>query len=233
MFESLLLEEFVPDGKFFYIVYGWLVEKAPNQLVNQVARIVLSKLGWNRILLQSNGCLLLSEEVQRRHALSLYQAVMAQVEKAQNVGNENAISKSSNTKLQQQQKSILSKLTIDRESIGSANSMRLARSTELEGFLRWAWASLLVVRVHPLDAIPDESAWDEIVCGPASNDSLRQTRRGLNMKHRIFQQLPRLAYDTEMASLNGALEASATASGEANPFAGYIALMMSDLITKQ
>ena len=216
----MLLEEFIPDGKFFHIVYGWIQEKPPSHLMNRVGRIVLSKLGWNRILVQSNRCLLLSEEIQRRHALMLYQSVVAQFEKSL-VGQDQKNGNNGKT-------SVLSKLTVERSSIGSTNTMKLARSGDLDDFVRWCWAGLLAIRIHPLDFIPDESAWDEIVFGPSSQDSLRSVKR-LNLKHRIFQQLPRLTYDTEMVSLNKALEAG----GDQNPFVGYIALMMSDLVTKQ
>src|SRR5699024_5182948 len=151
LFESLLLEDFIPDGKFFYIVYGWLHDKPTTNLTNRVARIVLSKLGWNRILVQTNRCLMLSEDIQRRHALKLYQAARSQVERGQAYGDKANGSKNGSKKEQ----SLLLKLTIDRQSIGARSLLRLAKSAEMEDYVRWTWASLLMIRIHPLDFIPD------------------------------------------------------------------------------
>lgn len=228
MFESLLLKEFIPDGKFFHIVYEWLEKSSSNSLVNKIARIVLTKLGWGRVFVQSNQCLLLSEDLQRRHALKLYDALRRQCELTTtdktlgDIGKSNSIAS---------KVSRFNNVIIDRECIGAANRLRLAASPHFNDFTRWCWSSLLATRIHPLDAIADESAWDEIVFGRCSADALVNERR-LAVKHRIFAQLPKLNYDTEMVAICAAVSGDKV-SEEANAFAGYIALMMSDLVVKQ
>lgn len=199
-----------------------------STLVNKIARIVLTKLGWDRVFVQSNQCLLLSEDLQRRHALKLYEALRRQCE----VTTIDKKTAGENGKTSIALKvSRFNNVVIDRECIGATNRLRLAASPLLNDFTRWCWSSLLVSRIHPLDAIPDESAWDEIVFGRCSADALINERR-LAVKHRIFAQLPRLNYDTEMVSICAAVGAEKVGE-EANAFAGYIALMMSDLLVKQ
>ena len=226
LFESLLLEDcFIPDGKFFYIVYGWLNDLPCAHLYNRIGRIVLSKLGWNRILFQSNQCLLLCEDLQRRHALKLYQAVYSQAIFYQTQKKINDLKISA----------ILSRnfLFCDHQSNQNLNLIHLAQSSSFDDYIRWTWTSLFNIRIHPLDHIPDESAWDEIIFGANNVDSLRSSLthpKRLNLRHRIFQNLPRLNYDTELVSISKAIEN--IASPDQNAFAGYIALMMSDLVTK-
>ncbi|KAI2800207.1 Ectopic P granules protein 5 [Blomia tropicalis] len=216
VFESIHFDDFIPDGKFFYIVYGWLNDLHPSNILNRLARIVLSKLDWNRILIQTDQCLLFSEEVQRRHALKLYHSLMNQLK----IQTENQESIKNPIKM--------SIKSINRDSIGISNMLRLAKSTQLIDYISWTWSNLLILRIHPLDLIPNECSWDEIIFGTHNIDTLRIIKK-VNYKHRIFQQLPRINFDNEVVSIAKALELH---GDESDPFAGYIALMMTDLINK-
>ncbi len=200
--------------------------------MNRVARIALSKLGWERVFLQDSQCLLLSEALQRRHALKLYEALRRQCEVTEKVP-EGGRSPAASIALRV---SRFNNVVIDRECLGATNRLRLAASPLLHDFTRWCWSSLLGCRLHPLDGIPDESAWDELLFGRCSVNALVNERR-LQVKHRLFQQLPRLSYDPELATICAAVGGGGgegqRPNEEANAFAGYIALMMSDIVVKQ
>lgn len=167
---------------------------------NQIARIILSRLDWNKMLLQDNRCLLINREVQRDFALKIFTSVIYILNRKFLETNDPKADLLNNFKYP----------CLKREQ----NLLELASMTDLNSFICWCWSMLLRLRIHPLDFVPNESKWDDIVFG---------TKPSSIYKNRLFHNLPQLNFDIELVQLNNYV-------GQQNPIALYVAAMMTDFL---
>nr|XP_027198097.1 uncharacterized protein LOC113792408 [Dermatophagoides pteronyssinus] len=113
--------------------------------------------------------------------------------------------------------------------------LRLAQSIDSNDYGCWCWSMLLSLRLHPLDLIPDESSWDDIVFGNnisvgGIGEHLTTTTTTTNKysssnrrKHWTMQYMMKFNYDSEMIQIAKGIESN-------NPYAIYIAAISSDLL---
>ena len=214
LFTSIVINDWKPEIRLFSLLYKWLTERPYDHVHNRFARILLTKIGWNRILVQNDKCLMIPIQQQQQFALKLYQA-MEQHFKSINLAD--AINSNNNdTKT----KIMIEYPIIQNEHLSSEeHRLRIAQSHNPNDYGCWCWSMLLSLRLHPLDLIPDESCWDDIIYGSEHKNKYSSSRR----KHWTMQYMMKFNYDSEMIQIARGIEMD-------NPYAIYIAAMMSDLL---
>ncbi|OTF82096.1 hypothetical protein BLA29_009337, partial [Euroglyphus maynei] len=110
----------------------------------------------------------------------------------------------------------------DEQLSNDEQRLRLAQSENPSDYGCWCWSMLLSLRLHPLDLIPDESCWDDIIFGNENNNN-RNKYTSSRRKHWTMQYMMKFNYDSEMIQIARDIEMN-------NPYAIYIAAMMSDLL---
>ncbi|KAH9418195.1 Ectopic P granules protein 5 [Dermatophagoides pteronyssinus] len=226
LFTSLVINDWKPEQRLFSLLYKWLTERSYNHIYNRFARILLTKIGWNRILVQNDQCLMIPVQQQQQFSLKLYQA-MEQYFKITTTNNNDTKTKIINIDYPRIKPEQL---------MNEEQRLRLAQSIDSNDYGCWCWSMLLSLRLHPLDLIPDESSWDDIVFGnnvggggigvcehltttTTTNKYSSSNRR----KHWTMQYMMKFNYDSEMIQIAKGIESN-------NPYAIYIAAISSDLL---
>lgn len=224
LFTSLDLVDFVPEPKHLVIINRWLVDFEAKHILNRLARIVLSSLSWSRTLLKVDNVnsLFLGDEMQRAHALKLFEAIEAQKRFHVQAEMERT------GKIAPADEKLPS-LTIDMFDVEHFRH-QLAMATSYHDFVLWTWRAVLELRIHPLQTIPDTSGWDEIIFGRNHYDTITTTSSHQGggehyRQHRLFQRLPKMNYDTSLVELKKKVE-------ETQPIATFIGTMMTDHVMK-
>lgn len=200
---SIVIDDWKPKPKFLSILYKWLLEKPCEHILNRFARVLLTKIGWNQILLQNDQYLMVNVQQQQSFTIKLYQAIEKQFSSEINTKNNGHINYP----------------IIGKEHLTNDKRLEMAQSSDPEHFGRWCWSMLLMLRLHPLDLISDELSWDEIVYGSEQSDAKYVKKR----KHWTMLHMTKFNYDPEMIIVSKGIQ-------QDNPFAIYVGSMISDLL---